>query len=69
MYEEGHNVKSAEKLPATLLDALRLLEKSKELRGAMGEEFIDSYIKLKMQEWREYTSHLSEWERHNTLDC
>ncbi len=69
MYEEGHTMKSAKKLPATLLDALRLLEKSRELRGAMGEEFIDSYIKLKMQEWREYTNHLSEWERRNTLDC
>lgn len=69
MYEEGHKVKSAEKLPATLLDALRLLEKSKVLRAGIGDEFIDSYIKLKMQEWRQYTTHLSEWERQNTLDC
>ena len=36
MYEEGHKVKSAKKLPATLLDALRLLEKSRELRSGMG---------------------------------
>ena len=69
MYEEGHKIKSAKKLPATLHDALRLLEKSKELRKGLGDEFIDSYIKLKMQEWRQYTSHLSEWERQNTLDC
>ncbi|MCZ6526404.1 MAG: type III glutamate--ammonia ligase [Gammaproteobacteria bacterium] len=69
MYEEGHNVKSAQKLPVTLLDALRLLEKSKVLRSGMGDEFIDSYIKLKMLEWRDYTSHLSDWERQNTLDC
>ena len=69
MYEEGHKVKSAKKLPATLLDALRLLEKSKELRSGMGDEFVDSYIKLKMQDWQQYTSHLSEWERQNTLDC
>ena len=69
MYEEGHKVKSAQKLPVTLLDALRLLENSKELRSGMGDEFIDSYIKLKMLEWRDYTSHLSDWERQNTLDC
>ena len=69
MYEEGHKVKSAKKLPATLLDALRLLEKSRELRSGMGDEFVDSYIKLKMQDWQQYTSHLSEWERQNTLDC
>ena len=69
MYTEGHTVKSAKKLPATLLDALRLFEKNKEMRAALGEDFVDSYIKLKMGEWREYTAHLSEWERRNTLDC
>ena len=69
MYEEGHKVKSAKKLPATLLDALRLLEKSKELRNSMGDELINSFIKLKMLEWKQYTSHLSDWERQNSLDC
>jgi len=68
MYTEGHKVKAAKRLPATLLDALRLLEKSKVLRTAMSDEVIDSFIKLKMQEWNDYTSHLSEWERANTLD-
>ena len=69
MYEEGHKVRSAKKLPSTLLDALRLLEKSKVLKEAFGEEVIGSYLKLKMGEWRDYTAHLSEWERANTLDC
>ena len=69
MYEEGHKVKAAQKLPFTLLDALRLLENSKVLRDGMGDEFVDSYIKLKLQEWRDYTSHLSDWERQNSLDC
>jgi glutamine synthetase len=69
MYEEGHKVKAAKRLPATLLDALRLLEKNKALQGLLGNELIAAYIKLKMQEWNEYTSHLSEWERRNTMDC
>ena len=69
MYEEGHKVRAAKKLPSTLLDALRLLEKSKTLNEALGKEFISSYIKLKMQEWGEYTNHLSNWELRNTLDC
>ena len=69
MYEEGHKLRSAKKLPSTLLDALRLLEKNKQLRKELGAEVVDSYIKLKMTEWHEYTSHLSEWERRNTLDC
>ena len=69
MYEEGHKLRSAKLLPSTLLDALRLLEKNKQLRDELGGELIDSYIKLKMQEWREYTTHLSDWERQTTLDC
>ncbi|MGR8918685.1 MAG: type III glutamate--ammonia ligase [Gammaproteobacteria bacterium] len=69
MYEEGHKIRSAPKLPATLLDALRLLEKNKVLAEAWGKDVLASYIKLKMGEWNDYTAALSEWERRNTLDC
>ena len=69
MYEEGHKIKSAKRLPATLLDALRLLEKSKPLRAALGDDLIDAFIKLKMNEWHEYTAHFSDWERQHTFDC
>jgi glutamine synthetase len=69
MYAEGHKAKGAKKLPLNLLDALRLTDKSKVLRAAMGDEIIDSYIKLKMEEWNKYTRHLTQWERDHTLDC
>lgn len=69
MYEEGHKIKSARKLPATLLDALRLLEKSKALRATLGDDLIDAFIKLKMGEWNAYMAHFSEWERKHTFDC
>ncbi len=69
MYEEGHKVKAAKQLPTTLLDALRLLEKNKIIQKGLGTELVDSLIKLKMQEWNEYTTHLSDWERTNVLDC
>ena len=69
MYEEGHKVRAAKKLPSTLLDALRLLEKSKILNESLGKEFISAYIKLKMEEWADYTNHLSNWEMRTTLDC
>ncbi|MBL6941676.1 MAG: hypothetical protein ISR53_05910, partial [Rhodospirillales bacterium] len=39
------------------------------LRAAMGDDLIDSYIKLKNHEWDRYCHHLSGWERENTLDC
>ena len=69
MYAEGHKVRSAKKLPLYLIDAIRLFAKSKVLRKSMGDEFFDAYIKLKTNEWNQYSRHLTQWERDNTLDC
>ena len=30
--------------------------------------FLESYIKLKQEEWDTYTQHFTEWERTNALD-
>jgi glutamine synthetase type III len=70
MYAEGHKAPAGtKKLPLNLLDALRATEKSELLRRELGDEFVDSYVKLKTREWNEYARHLSEWERATTLDC
>jgi glutamine synthetase type III len=70
MYAEGHKAPSGtKKLPLNLLDALRLTEKSKLLRRELGDEFVDSYIKLKLRDWDEYSRQLTPWERATTLDC
>jgi glutamine synthetase len=68
MYQLGHTVKDAPRLPLNLLDALRNFEKDAELRAMLGEDFSAAYIKMKTQEWNAYTAHLTEWERDNTLD-
>ena len=69
MYADGHKVKGAKKLPLNLLDALRALEKDKSLRAAIGEETCSAFLKLKHEEWNDFTRHLTDWERDNTLDC
>ena len=69
MYTESHKVKGAKKLPLNLLDALRLFEKNKVIRDALGSEMSNAYDKLKLKEWNSYSHHLSDWERLNTLDC
>jgi glutamine synthetase type III len=69
MYEEGHLAKDARHLPENLLDAIRLLDDNKIMRKALGDEFIDAFVKLKMADWNEFTHHLSTWERQHTLDC
>jgi glutamine synthetase len=69
MYTEGHKVKNAKKLPLNLLDALRLTDKSKVVRAAFGDAVIDSYIKLRTEDWNSYARHLTAWELDRTLDC
>ena len=69
MYTEQHKLRKVRKLPPNLLDAIRLLDASKVARSAFGDEFIDSYVKLKNEEWQRFTRAISPWERDHTLDC
>lgn len=69
MYTESHKAGNVKRLPLNLLDALRTTEKSKVLRAEMGDEIIDSYIKLKMREWQSFCAAVSQWERDSTIDC
>ncbi len=69
MYEEGHRIKRIKRLPLNLLDAIRLLDKSKVVRAGLGDELVSSYVKLKLQEWASFGRALTDWEREHTLDC
>ena len=68
MYTQGHTVRGAPKLPLNMLDALRAYDKDKGLKEAMGKQFSDAYLKLKMEEWNSFVSHFSSWEKDKTLD-
>ncbi len=69
MYAEGDKVKGVKQLPMNLLDALRLTDKNKFVREAMGDDLINAYVKLRTREWDQHCQHISQWERDNTLDC
>ena len=69
MYTEGHKAKGVKKLPLNLLDAIRKTQSSQSLKAALGEELVNSYCKLKMEQWDNYTKSISQWEYDNTLDC
>jgi glutamine synthetase len=68
MYQLGHTVTDAPKLPLNLLDAIRNFDKDASLKASLGEEFSAAYIKLKTSEWNSYASHFTQWERDHTLD-
>ena len=59
MYQMGHTVKGAPKLPLNLLDALREYDKDKTLKSMMGDGFSTAYLKLKRKEWDSYAAHFS----------
>jgi len=69
MYEPGSAPAGIPRLPLNLLDALRAFASSAVLREALGAAFVDSYVKLRMAQWHDYASHLTEWEREHTLDA
>ena len=68
MYEDGHTVTDAPKLPLNLLDALRAFDQDASLKETLGSEFSTAYLKLKYREWHSYATHLTQWERDTTLD-
>ena len=69
MYTEGHKAGKVKKLPLNLLDAIRDFDKSKIIRDGFGNDLVDSYVKLKNQDWSTFNKHLTSWERETTLDC
>ena len=69
MYTDGERARNVKKLPLNLLDAIRETQKSKLLRAALGDQFVDSYAKLKLRQWDAYSAAISPWEREQTLDC
>ncbi|MEN9251131.1 MAG: type III glutamate--ammonia ligase [Thermostichales cyanobacterium BF4_bins_65] len=56
-------------LPGNLLDALRALEQDTVLASWLGADFVRSYLKLKYQQWQDFCSQITPWEREHTLDC
>ena len=68
MYENREAISGAKKLPLNLLDALREFDANSIFKEAMGQEFSEAFVKLKMEEWNSYVSHFSTWEKENTLD-
>jgi glutamate---methylamine ligase len=56
-------------LPGNLLDALRCLQSNQVLMRSLGEPFLSAYLKLKHQEWHQYSACVTPWELENTLDC
>ena len=54
-------------LPTTLKDALDHFEADEVVRGALGAEYAEMYIRAKRQEWNAYHRSVSQWELDNYI--
>ena len=77
MYKDYKKYPKLKKLPNDVNQAISMLQKSKSLADAFGKDVIESYIKLKNSEIKDFKSKFSfnkkkpvtKWEKDNTLDC
>ncbi|MEZ6046266.1 MAG: type III glutamate--ammonia ligase [Planctomycetaceae bacterium] len=69
IYEDQETARTLRRLPTNLYDALNCLESSEALKAGLGQEFITSYVKLKRQQWNDYSRQVTPWEVEQTLDC
>ncbi len=77
MYTDHEKYPNLPKLPNELNQSLDQLKNNKEMNNAFGKNVIESYIKLRGAEIKEFeskenfnkTKPVSKWEKDNTLDC
>ena len=58
----------SKKLPSSLMDAVTCMRKDDVLIDALGKEFSDIYVQLKLRECEDYMLQVSEWELATYLD-
>jgi glutamine synthetase len=59
---DAYHGKRLREIPKTLREATELLDKSKLLRGAMGDDVIDHYVHTARWEQFEYDRRITDWE-------
>ena len=77
MYEDFAKYPNLPKLPDELDQSLKQLKQNKEMNDAFGTDVINSYVKLRSTEIKEFNNierfdkskPITKWERQNTLDC
>ena len=68
MYDASQRVRQVRKLPLNMLDAIRLFDKSPIVHDGLGDELVQAFVNLKLDEWQSYATTISPWERERTLD-
>ena len=65
---DAYTAKRLREIPKTLREAVTLLDKSKFLRGALGDEVVDHYVHTGNWEQFEYDRRVTDWERRRGFE-
>ena len=55
-------------LPASLDEAIRVMEASELVAETLGEHVFEYFLRSKWNEWHSYQEQITPWELRNTLD-
>jgi glutamine synthetase len=67
MTEEERDKRGIDTLPASLLEAIQITEKSELVRKALGDHVFDAFIQNKKIEWDQYRTQVTEYELQKYL--
>ena len=68
MKEADRKKLGIENLPADLIDAVECMEADPFIREVLGDHVYTKYVEAKRQEWKEYTTRVSQWEIERYLN-
>jgi glutamine synthetase len=68
MSVEDRKKKSIERLPSSLGEALGELQKDTLIRRVLGDQVAEKYAAAKRDEWLDYCTLVTDWEKERYLD-
>jgi len=68
MKKPGTTIANSEMLPADLGEAIRLMKKDSFVQEVLGELVFHKYVEAKEQEWRQYSTSVTDWELRRYLN-
>ena len=67
MTHEERAARNIEHLPRNLKEALAELDQDEVMKAALGESFVERYIRAKRAEWKDYEAQVTQWEMERYL--
>ena len=62
---QGNNIGE---LPSSLIEAMKELENDDVIKNALGEEIYTAFMRARMEEWKNYSAYVTDWEVKNYLE-